>query len=311
MRTDVLVLEHAMALHGGVEGGVDGVEEGEGHVGLEGGEEDGAAGDVAAEHLRARVRGEALDDVLGDERVEEGAVLLRRKLRGLAHGVLVAAALVPSHADGGGGEADGELEDDAEGDGPGADARADAQQEEAQEGGEGHKEGMPDADAADAGHEVPEQVEHKVGAGEDGLLTVRGGAAVRLRTSAVNAAARGRERAEVDGQARVVVADRVLLGQPHLPDELGEDGADVRRDDDVGAERVVALDARGTEALHVQDEQPQGVLHPAHQLRQPREHQPRVAAPDVVGAPHAHRPRKMAEEVHRGADACRLFQKSA
>ena len=100
----MLVLEHAVALHGCVEGGVDGIEEGEGHVGLEGGEEDGAARDVAAEHLGPRVGGEALDDVLRDERVEEGAVLLRGELRGLAHGVLVAAALVPAHADGGGGE---------------------------------------------------------------------------------------------------------------------------------------------------------------------------------------------------------------
>ena len=80
-------------------------------LGLQGAEHDGAFGDGRPEHAGVgRVRRQPAEHVLGDERVEQGAVLLRGALGALGDGELLAREALADAAHEGGGDAGRELE---------------------------------------------------------------------------------------------------------------------------------------------------------------------------------------------------------
>ena len=139
-RTDVLVLEHAELLHGGVEVGEELVEQlkGVGAEGvlqgvglLEGAEHDGAVGDEGADEAVLGLRGrgglgvEAVHDVWGEDGEEEAPVVLAGGLGLLVHDELQPGGGVLDQAEVGGGEPRRELED--HGGGRDVAARADGQ----------------------------------------------------------------------------------------------------------------------------------------------------------------------------------------
>ncbi len=95
---DVLVLEHAEALDGVVEGSEDGVGEAEeglgeggagGAEGVEGAEHDGAVGDRSAEEGAGLGQGELCEDVLRDEGVKDVPAPLYHGLCALGDGELL------------------------------------------------------------------------------------------------------------------------------------------------------------------------------------------------------------------------------
>ena len=176
---DVLVLEHAAAGDGLVEGAKHRVEQGHGRLGgaqlgvrLERAEHDDAVGELLADHLVARGRvGDAADHVGRDECVEQVAVLDAGELGGLEDGELVAADPLPQGAEHRRAQPGGQLEDDAGDNGRPVEARGQREHGERKGGQEGGKHGAAGLHAADAGQEVPEDEADVDGARQDRRVT--------------------------------------------------------------------------------------------------------------------------------------------
>ena len=262
-------------------------ESGEGretHLGLQGAEHDCGVLQLVAEHAAGRAGGgEALDDVAGDEGVEQVAALLRREPHALVHGELpargggAAAAQVRGEAAGG--------EEAGEGGGEGPGRRADGGDGGGEDGavGGGDAGGGAGAEAVDEREEVEVDVEGEGAAREDQVVAavavdgVARGVRPGVGRVGVGARAARPHCRVVDAPPYVGVVRALEAGAAGLDQDVGRDAGGAAEDDGGGAEGVVVPHAEEAAGREAEEDGGGDVHEAAEQLRRPCEEDPRVA----------------------------------
>ena len=244
--------------------------------------------------------GEPAQDVLGDERVQQRAVLLGGALGALGDGELLAGEALADAAHEGGGEAGGELEGERGDQQPGAAADGeDGGGEEERLGGGGGERGER-AHAEDGGEDADEGVEGEDVAGEDEVVAADGGAdegplAPRPRGVGVVAEAH-RERARlVDAPGDVGGAGELELGAPHLAHQVVPHEVGVVEGGEAEADRVVVPYQEAVRRAEVRHPHQQGGDGGAEEVRPPGRRDP---LPPSAGRPAVVRSEESEKKRH-------------